>query len=458
MSVLEALVRHYDQLHARGEAPPYGFSRERIPFAIVLSDAGEAVTVSALSERSGDAPRRTVCEVPHAVRRTSGPVANFLWDKTGYVFGVKRDPATRRPCPAHREHDAFRELHEGLLAGADDEGLRALLRFLRAWDPNDYGALPHAEAMLGSNVIFRLEGERDWLHERAEAISVWAEHLARTMPAHGTCLVTGTQAPIALVHPVVKGVWGTHAAGGALVTFNLDTFESYGKTQGANAPISTQAAFAYTTALNALLAPQSRRRVRIGDMTVVFWADVTDDVDTASQVEALLWHAIVEGESAIARTLEAIARGEPLTQTTPPVPVATRFHILGLAANVGRLSVRLWHVDTLGALARRIVEHWDGSADRTCAMAHTTARAPASLRDRSPPQGRSHPARARPGVAAGHPQRHAISTHPARRGHRARSRREDRHRRTGRHLPGLSRPRPPIGLRTGGCTGEPRPR
>ena len=115
----------------------------------------------------------------------------------------------------------------------------------------------------------------------------------------------------------------------------------------------------YTTALNALLAPKSRRRVRIGDMTVVFWADVTDDVDTASQVEALLSHAIVEGESAIAHTLEAVAQGEPLTPTTAPVPAATRFHILGLAANVGRLSIRLWHVDSVGALARRIVEHWD---------------------------------------------------------------------------------------------------
>ena len=358
MSVLDALVRQYERLHARGEAPPYGFSRESIAYTLVLSDEGEVVTVSALSERSGDAPGRTVCEVPHAVRRTSRPVANFLWDKTGYVFGVKRDPAIGRPCPAHREHHAFRELHERLLSKTVDEGLRALLRFLFAWEPSNYDALPHAESMLGLNVVFRLDGDRQWLHEHPEAKLAWAEHLARTMPAHGTCLVTGAQDPIALVHPVVKGVRGTHAAGAALVTFNLDTFESYGKTRGANAPISIQAAFAYTTALNALLATQSRRRVRIGDMTVVFWADVTDDVDTASQVEALLWHAIVEGESAIAHTLEAIARGEPLTRTTPPVPAGTRLHILGLAASVGRLSVRLWHVDTLGALARRIVEHW----------------------------------------------------------------------------------------------------
>ena len=358
MSVLEALARHYDQLHARGEAPPYGFSRECIAYAIMLSDAGEPVAVSPLSEACAQSPAHRLCEVAHPVRRTSRPSANFLWDKTGYVFGVKRHPVTRRPCPANREHDAFRELHEGLLAGADDDGLRALLRFVRAWDPSDYRALPHAEAMLSSNVIFRLDGDEQWLHERPEAKSVWAGHLAREGTPNGVCLITGDRAPIALVHPVVKGVRGTHAAGAALVTFNLDTFESYGKTQGANAPISIQAGFAYTTALNALLAPESRRRIRIGEMTVVFWADVTDDVDTASQVEALLAHAIVDGESAIARTLEAVARGEPLGRTTPRVPAATRFHILGLAANVGRLSVRLWHTDTVGGFARRLMEHW----------------------------------------------------------------------------------------------------
>ena len=360
MSVLEALVRQYERLHANGEAPPYGYSRERITYALVLSHAGEPAAVSPLSEACAQSPARRLCEVPHPVRRTSKPSANFLWDKTAYVFGVKRHPVTRRPCPANGEHDAFQALHETLLSGADDDGLRALLRFLRAWDPNDYGGLPHAESMLGSNVIFRLEGERDWLHERPEARSVWAGHLARVQPPHGVCLITGVRAPIALVHPAVKGVRGTHAAGAALVTFNLDTFESYGKTQGANAPISIQAAFAYASALNALLAFESRRRIRIGEMTVVFWAHTTgEDAHATANAEALLSQAIAEGESAVARTLEAVARGDPLAHATPELPADTQLHILGLSANVGRLSVRLWHVDSVGALARRLVEHWD---------------------------------------------------------------------------------------------------
>ena len=209
-------MRQYERLHASDEAPPYGYSRERITCALVLSHAGEPIAVSPLFEACAQSPARCLCEVPHPVRRTSRPSANFLWDKTAYVFGVKRHPVRRRPCPANGEHDAFRDLHETLLSGAEDDGLQALLRFLRAWEPSDYGALPHAEAMLGSNVIFRLDAEPDWLHERPEARSVWADHLARARPPEGVCLVTGAQAPIAMVHPAVKGVRGTHAAGAVL--------------------------------------------------------------------------------------------------------------------------------------------------------------------------------------------------------------------------------------------------
>ena len=367
MSVLEALGRHYEWLHSRGEAPAYGYSRERIAYAIVLSEAGDAVEVSPVNDTNGNAettgPARY--DVPHAVRRTSQLAANFLWDKTAYVLGATRDPVTRKTRRADREHGAFHALHEKLLTDAEDDGLQRLLRFLRAWDPGEYAALPHAEAMLGKNVIFGLEGERQWLHERPAAKRIWAQALAQIAPADGVCLVTGGRGPITRLHPVIKGVRGTHGAGAALVTCNLDTFDSYGQIQGANAPISVQAAFAYASALNALLAFESRRRLRIGDLTVVFWAEAAGGEHSAEQAERLVSRTMTDpgadapATGAAARTLKAIARGEPLAEATPQVPAGTRLHILGLAANIGRISVRLWHVDTVGGLARRIVEHWN---------------------------------------------------------------------------------------------------
>ena len=61
------------------------------------------------------------------------------------------------------------------------------------------------------------------------------------------CLVRGERAPIARLHPAIKGVWGAQTAGARIVSFNCDAFTSYGQEQGANAPVSEAAAFAYTT-------------------------------------------------------------------------------------------------------------------------------------------------------------------------------------------------------------------
>ena len=246
MNVLAALTAHYGHLRDRGEAPPYGYSRERVAFALVLSGAGELVAVSPLSDGPAQSGASALCDVPHRVRRTSRPSANFLWDKTAYVFGVKRDPTTRVPRPAAGEHQAFAALHERLLAHCDDEGLQALVGFLRAWDPRRYEDLPDAGEMLDRSVVFRLEGDDCWLHERPASRAVWAEHLSRRRGRTGFCLVGGLRAPLARVHPTVRGVAGTHSAGAVLVSSSNATFASYGQPPGAPAPISMEAAFAHS--------------------------------------------------------------------------------------------------------------------------------------------------------------------------------------------------------------------
>ncbi len=55
-----------------------------------------------------------------------------------------------------------------------------------------------------------------------------------------TCLVTGEKAPIARLHPAIKGVMGAQSMGASLVGFNARAFESYGhdEEQGLNAPVS----------------------------------------------------------------------------------------------------------------------------------------------------------------------------------------------------------------------------
>ena len=359
MTVLQALAAHYERLAAEDDAPPFGFSRENISYAIVLSPRGVALDTMQLLDTSGKKPRPSARPAPQAVKRTSGIAANFLWDKTAYALGAKRNPDTKRPAPAERERAAFRALHEKLLADSDDAGLRALRAFLNAWRPEEYSGLRHAEDMLDTNVVFRLDGDTGFLHDRAAAKDIWSAHLDRRSAdaERGFCLVSGRRAPVARLHPPLKGVFGAQSSGASIVSFNLDAFESFGKKRGANSPVSERAASAYTTALNALLARGSKRRIQIGDTTTVFWAEA------AAAEELISWMiepppSDDQESTKVRDALADIAAGRPRDDAAPGVREDTRFYVLGLAPNAARLSVRFWHEDTIGGLARRIGEHW----------------------------------------------------------------------------------------------------
>lgn len=100
------------------------------------------------------------------------------------------------------------------------------------------------------------------------------------------CLVTGTEDEIAAVHPSVKGVRDAQSSGAALVSFNAPAFCSYGHEQNFNAPVGKYAAFAYTAALNHLLADKENVQT-IGDTTVICWAEGAEDIYQTFGVAAL---------------------------------------------------------------------------------------------------------------------------------------------------------------------------
>ena len=374
MSILQALAARYDRLAADGLAPVQGFAPAQIGFTIVLNPQGEVVAVQ--DERSGDGKQKRPRSViaPQAPKRTVDIASGVFWDKTSYVLGrTAVDPTVSEAKQARdaerlaKEHAAFRARHEKLLADSADPGCRALLLFLRGWDPAHYDTLEHAAEMLDQNIAFRLDGER-FIHDRPAARAVLqAEAAAKDAGQAGMCLVSGKIGPIARLHPSIKGVPGAQSSGAALVSFNLDAFTSYGHTQGANAPVSEAAAFAYGDALNALLTPTGREangrpiypnRVSLGETTVVFWAD------TAPADELLGGFfdpppATDASETKQLRDwLHRLQNGEPLRKAAPELNPATRVYVLGLSPNAARLSVRFWVEQSLDAFAANFLQHW----------------------------------------------------------------------------------------------------
>lgn len=362
MTILQALDQYYDRMAARGQAEPPGYSREKISFAIELSESGEPLAARDLREKSGKRTVPRLVSVPAAVKRTVGVAPNLLWDKTAYVLGRTAGEGKRTA----QEHEAFKTLHLELLATTDDPGLLALRRFLESWEPGRFDAPPFVADMLDTNVVFRLDGDQDFIHRREAARRLLAERGA-TNEVGVPCLVTGRVAPVQRLHPTIKGVNGAQTSGAALVSFNLDAFTSYGKAQGDNAPTSELAAFRYGAALNAMLERESRNRLKrgIGDATVVFWADTAEvGEEAADAAEDFFAQALEPPDDAgqaktIRDALDVVAAGRAVAEVTPKLHEKTRFHVLGLAPNAARLSVRYWMSDDFGAFAVRLGRHYE---------------------------------------------------------------------------------------------------
>lgn len=351
MSLLAALVRAYDRLP---DAPPLGYSSEKIGFCIVLDTDG--IVTEVIDLRDSDKKRSPrVMLVPQAKKRTVGIDPNFLWDKSAYVLGVTAGTGKR----TSEEHAAFRARHLEWLADAEDEGLVALRRFLESWTPEAFAPPLWPEEMRDQNIVFRFAGEFGFLHDRSAARALWASVGAEGASDSQICLVTGTPGPVARLHPSIKGVWGAQSSGASLISFNLDAFTSYGHEQGDNAPVSEAAAFAYTTALNRFLA-DTKHRLQIGDASTVFWADAADmeSAAAAEDVFAAMFGGAPEaagGDDAIATArvrdkLAAIREGRPLSQIAPELEKGVRFCVLGLSPNAARLSVRFWWESDFGTL------------------------------------------------------------------------------------------------------------
>lgn len=361
MTILTSLARAYDRMAARGEVPAFGFSQEKIGFLIALNaDGTPACAPIDLRQGQGKKKSAPLMAVPQPTKRTSGVAPNFLWDKTAYVLGVTAGDGKRTA----QEHEAFREKHHEWLAGSDDAGLKAFLAFLDWWTPEKFFEHSWPEEMKDQNVVFALESERFdniRIHDRPAARALWASCLS----THGEksmarCLVTGAHAPVARLHPAIKGVWGAQSSGSSIVSFNLDAFTSYGHEQGDNAPVSEAAAFAYTTALNHFLARDSAHRIQIGDASTVFWADA-EDVAAAEAADALAaaFFGVNEDMEAkeVASILERLKAGKPIDRFQPALSPGVHFYVVGLAPNAARLSIRFYVEDDFGTIAKRYAAH-----------------------------------------------------------------------------------------------------
>ena len=360
--ILQALTDYYRVLEQAGKIDAPGWAPVKVSYALLLSENGtleqviDIQTEQPRGKKMVSAPQ--ILSLPAPVKRTVGVAANFLCDNAGYLLGIdsKGKPQRTREC-----FEASRSLHERLLAGVDSPAARAVTAFFRSWDPEtarEHPALAeHLEDILsGGNLIFRtLDG---YVHRDPAVRRAWdAFYQAEGDGPQGICLVTGQPGPVESVHPAIKNVAGAQSSGAALVSFNAPAFCSYGKEQNLNAPTGKYAAFAYTSALNALLA--DREHVfRVGDATVVCWARGGGDAYQAFFGGALLGAPTPYSAADLRGMTAQLCQGIPVDFQEDKLDPNMDFYILGLSPNAARLSVRFFLHNTFRGFLEHIQSHY----------------------------------------------------------------------------------------------------
>jgi CRISPR-associated protein Csd1 len=363
--ILQALVDYYEVLARKGEIARPGWANVKVSYALEIDENGRLLQVLPLKTEK-QVGKKTVMEprpmeLPAPTKRTVGIDANFLWDNSAYFLGFdgKGKPERARQC-----FDAAKERHISILNGLNDKFASAICHFFESWEVPAARENTHLTAYIddlekGANLVFWFNGE--FPNENNALSQAWQSYYDGDDGSgeQMRCLVTGEKVTPVPTHPAVKGVQGAQSSGAALVSFNAPAFCSYEREQNINAPVGKYAAFAYTTALNRLLA-DTKHVKRIGDTTVVYWAR-----DAEERYQDAFSKLLDGGDENIMTDddmdyfMNAITRGDAADWDGIPLHPDNRFYVLGLAPNAARLSVRFFLSDGFGNFVQHIKNHYD---------------------------------------------------------------------------------------------------
>ena len=354
--ILKALYDYYKRCD---NLPAKGLEEKEIGFLIVLSSEGQFLRFEDC--RTGKDHARTYLVKKH-VGRSSAAVANYLYDNSAYVLGYS-DKSTGKE---QLYFDTFKAQIEDIAeAFPDNNEILAVKAFYNnsreeviqtvSQDPL-WEDIKKNLSKKYSTFSFRIEGDLRIVAEKNEILQLEEQDSSDAK----FCLVSGEYG-VPVDTTTATMIPGSQATA-KLVAFQVNSgYDSYGKTKCGNAPISENAEFAYTTALNSMLQKGSRNKFMLGTRTFVFWA--SNNKDASVEAEESLFELLGFTEEAnddpnakitkVRRVFESIYSGTMKTE------LDDKFYILGLAPNSARIAVVYWSETTLKDFAEKILCHFN---------------------------------------------------------------------------------------------------
>jgi len=341
--IVAALVKRYeDTLEV-----PVGWQKRDVSYALDIDERGRLLDVILLEwdEAVGkkNVRRKKSLTLPLEFGRQSPKayeIANFLCDDGNYMLGL--DPL---------KFEAARKFHERLLSGVDAPQARAVIAYFNAGIPqfpeDKLPALVKASTM---KYVFHFN-MRHIDYEDESVRAAWDAFYGKPRGETIRCLVTGNEDEPQKNHNKLH-LYGGVTFGAPLIGVNKESFTSYGrKVEERAADVGKYSAFAYFTALSALLMDSKHNKL-IGGDTLVYWADKNGEVE-----EEFFANLFDPPETDIENELNTIAKRMAEGAWANGIQADRLFYLLCLSPNAGRISVRFFHVAAFGDIIRNIQSH-----------------------------------------------------------------------------------------------------
>ena len=355
--ILKALYDYYKRCD---NLPAKGLEEKEIGFLIVLTSEGQFLR---FEDCRLEKDRARIYLVKKHVGRSSAAVANYLYDNSAYVLGYSEKSNGKEQLYL----DTFKEKVESIGdAFPDNKDITAIRKFYSIsrdmiielvsqdvlWED-----IKKNLSKKYSTFSFRIEGDLKIVAEKKELLQL--EECNDKAEADDICLVSGKHGP-SVETTTATMIPGSQAIA-KLVSFQVNSgYDSYGKTKCGNAPISEEAEFAYTTALNSMLQKGSRNKFMLGTRTFVFWASNNNEAskETEESLFDLLGFSEDTNDDPNANLMKVRKVFESICSGILETGLDDKFYILGLAPNSARIAVVYWSETTLKDFAEKILKHF----------------------------------------------------------------------------------------------------
>lgn len=369
--ILRAL---YDYYQRDKDSIPFGLQKANISFLIVIENDGTFCSI----EDCRQGKKGTDFFVPTGEHNNSiSPL--LFWDNVQYLLDYTPDyeplsevdsknankvkTRSEKIQKSHEKHLAFVNRCKSV---AEESGEKELLAVSLFYSKNQLQDVYKDKLWTDikkkplSWLSFRVKGKLNIVASNTYFSSddYLSNIKADDNDISGICLITGLNSSIARL---CKATPITGAKSSAkLVSFNDNSYCSYGKEQGGNAPISKEAEFAFSSAILKMLDNNSHNKFSIGNRTFLFWASSQTDASKAAEDSLFALFGYKEDSDDPNKRIEFVQRTFlSIYNGSLPSNKDDRFYILGLAPNSARIAVVYWSELPLREFAGTIGRHFE---------------------------------------------------------------------------------------------------